>query len=343
MPRSARSCRARHNRTTRTAAAARGGARRRREEASIRGSGAASLVSSAPVLAEQAGRLPEEDHGHQQIDHEARDLGRIHLAQRIDEADQQRRPESTHDRAQPADHDDDERDDEELVSHAGIDRIERRGEHPGHEGQRRADGEHGDVDAARIDAEDIDHLGLLGRGADYCAELGALDPEKQAQRKREAQADDGEAVGGIGEARRYGDGEIEHRRDRHRIEVVADDQRAGFLEQQDQREGQQHLVEVVALVEVAEETALQEGAEQAAAEHRDRQRQPDRTPGVCHQIGDVGAHHQHGAVGQVDDAHHAEDQRQAAGDEKEKQAVLQPVEDLGEEACDVHRRFNRVS
>ena len=61
----------------------------------------------------------------------------------------------------------------------------------------------------------------------------------------------------------------------HAVHVVAPQDGAHFLEDVDQAEGQQHLVEVVAVVEVAEQQPLQHQPEddrQHRAQH-DRQRE----------------------------------------------------------------------
>jgi hypothetical protein len=41
-------------------------------------------------------------------------------------------------------------------------------------------------------------------------------------------------------------------------------------------------------------------------------------------------------MGQIDDAHHAEDQRQPAGDEEQQQPILHAVEELREQSRKVH-------
>src|SRR5690606_1385661 len=42
------------------------------------------------------------------------------------------------------------------------------------------------------------------------------------------------------------------------------------------------------------------------------------------------------AVGEIDDAHDPEHQRQAAGDQEQQQPVLHAVEELGEETGEIH-------
>ena len=101
---------------------------------------------------------------------------------------------------------------------------------------------------------------------------------------------------------------------------------------QDQREGQQHLVEMLALVEIAEQEALEQQAEA-------RRRQTIATGSASHsepvdlatRKADVGADHEQAAVREIDHAEHAEDQRQPAGDQEQQQAVLQAVQELREQ------------
>src|ERR1017187_5698492 len=55
---------------------------------------------------------PDEDHRHQQVDADAAPFGEEHLAEGVDETDQERGDEGAGDRANAADDDDDEADDE---------------------------------------------------------------------------------------------------------------------------------------------------------------------------------------------------------------------------------------
>jgi hypothetical protein len=76
--------------------------------------------------------------------------------------------------------------------------------------------------APRIDTQHVDHLGFL-RAARITAPSGALDPPEHRQGKGEADADDGEAIGGIAESGSDRHREIEQRGHGHRIEIVADE------------------------------------------------------------------------------------------------------------------------
>ena len=113
----------------------------------------------------------------------------------------------------------------------------------------------------------------------------------------------------------------------HAVHVVADQQPAQLLEDEDQRIGHQHLLQVLALVEEAEEGPLQQVAEQHRQQHAHgqawrRSRRRRWRPPAPQREGHVGADHVEAAVRQVDDAHDAEDQRQPAGHEEQQQAVL---------------------
>ena len=86
-----------------------------------------------------------------------------------------------------------------------------------------------------------------------------------------------------------------------------------------------------AAVEVADDEALEQDAdearEQRAADDRQRQRRPELGDGHRH----VGAGHDELAMGEIDDAHHAEDDRKPARAEHQKGAC---VAELVEEADD---------
>ena len=96
---------------------------------------------------------------------------------------------------------------------------------------------------------------------------------------------------------------------------------------------------MIALVEMAEEPPFEECAECCTAEKRQRQREPRRADTAGHQIGDIGADHEQRAVREIDDAHHAEDQREAAGDQEQQEPVLHAIEELREEAGQTHARL----
>jgi len=92
--------------------------------------------------------------------------------------------------------------------------------------------------------------------------------------------------------------------------------------------GEQHLLEVVALVEVREQRPLEEEPEEHrqrdAQHHRDGEAAGQRRQRERH----VRADHVEAAVREVDDPHDAEDQRQPARDQEQQQSVLERVQEL---------------
>ncbi|MDT4881174.1 hypothetical protein FQZ97_1170020 [compost metagenome] len=94
---------------------------------------------------------------------------------------------------------------------------------------------------------------------------------------------------------------------------------------------------MVPLVEKREQRPF----EQRADDQHQRNAQQDREHETAGQAGQtesqVGAHHVEGAMGQVDDPHDAEDQRQATRHQEQQQAVLDRVQHLDQEGIEVHR------
>ena len=120
------------------------------------------------------------------------------------------------------------------------------------------------------------------------------------------------------------------------MHIVTPEHGAQFLEHVDQAKGQQHLVEVVAVVKVTKQHFLQ----QQAKGHRQRRADHDGQRKAAQQAGQrprqVSAEHVEAAVREIDHAHDAEDQREACGQHEQQQPVLDAVEQLDEEVDEVH-------
>ena len=104
-----------------------------------------------------------------------------------------------------------------------------------------------------------------------------------------------------------------------------------LVEEQDQAERRQHLVEVIALVERAEDDDLERDAD------RDRRRRAAASPSRNEPVAakrrrrDIGADHVERAVRQVDHVHDAEDQRQPGRHQEQHDPELHPVQHLLDE------------
>ena len=96
---------------------------------------------------------------------------------------------------------------------------------------------------------------------------------------------------------------------------------------------EQHLVEMAAVIEMAVERTLEHRADQGARDKRQRQRRKERPAGLIDQHrADIAARHRKGAVGEVDEVHQPERDRQTAGQHEQQHAVGDAVEQVGEDS-----------
>ena len=115
---------------------------------------------------------------------------------------------------------------------------------------------------------------------------------------------------------------------RHGLRKAAEEEAHGLDEHDAKAEGDEKLVLVGARIEIADDQPLRQHPdqhhEQRAGDHRQ-----DEGAGIG--IGDpagVAAEHEHRAMGEIQHAQHAVDDRQAGGDQREQRAEHQPVETL---------------
>ncbi|MCY1537373.1 hypothetical protein D9M68_728640 [compost metagenome] len=193
------------------------------------------------------------------------------------------------------------------------------------------------MDQADVDAQGLGHFAVEGAGTDLHAEPGLRDQEVQTQRQRHAHRRDHQPVDRVGEVFRERDGPVHQFGHGHRVHVVAPEDGAHLFKDVDQAEGEQHLVEVVAVVKVPEQQPFQRPAQRHGEQraHHDGQHQAVELRGQ--KPGEVGAQHVETAMGQIDHPHDAEDQGEAGGQHEQQQAVLQAVEQLDQEVGEVHR------
>ena len=156
------------------------------------GSGPTSAVAAAarrrrrlstPRFISPSGRQIEDDR-HQQVDADAAPFGEEHLAEGVDEADQQRGDSAPVIEPMPPMTTTTKQMMSTLRAHARIDRGQRRGDHPGERRQRHAAGEDDAVEQADVDAEAAHHVAVAGAGADHHAEPGAVDDGVEADARR---------------------------------------------------------------------------------------------------------------------------------------------------------------
>ena len=208
---------------------------------------------------------------------------------------------------------------------------------PGEAGKRGAEAEHDGVEQADVDAQRRHHGAVAGAGPDQHAQAGARDHEPQQHRDREADPDDHQPVERIAQVA----GDLHMARQVVRDGAVdrcsAPQDRDQFVEEQDQAEGGEHLVEVVPLVERAQGNQLHHDPHHQRAGEAKRNRQRERSGGLVEPGRQVGADHVERAVGEVDEVHDAEHQRQAGGQQEQHDPELEPVERLFGDEDEVHQ------
>ena len=193
----------------------------------------------------------------------------------VHHADEQRAQQRAAHRADAADDDDHQGQDQDRVAHAGLHRQDRPRHQAGEAGQPGAEREDQAVQRLDVDAERRHHRRVGGAGADQHADAGPVDQPVEADRDREADDDDREAVGGVGVAEQV-DGAGEPLRRGHVDRRRAPDHPDQLVEEQDQAEGRQHLVEVVTAVEPLQRHLLDDEAEQRGGRHRDQRAEQER-------------------------------------------------------------------
>src|SRR5262249_2336302 len=112
---------------------------------------------------------------------------------------------------------------------------------------------------------------------------------------------------------------------------------------EDYPEGCDDMIEMIAVIEPPEDCKLEQQAECERREKRKHCRQ-QKIPGQrIERDCKVSPHHILHAVCEVDEIHYAEDEGEAGGDQKKKNAELEAVEDLNDEESGVHaQRCSRL-
>jgi hypothetical protein len=93
---------------------------------------------------------------------------------------------------------------------------------------------------------------------------------------------------------------------------------------------------MVALIEMAEDQEFERQPDQQRGGQRQRQPQHEAAGQPDEGHGQIGAEHVLHAMRQVDEVHHAEDERQPGRDQEQQDAELQAVQDLDDEEAGGH-------
>ena len=122
--------------------------------------------------------------------------------------------------------------------------------------------------------------------------------------------------------------ERQHRRGVDAVHVVAEQRALQFVEEQHQPVGEQHLREMIALVQARDRQPLDHQTEQRHHRDADQDRREQAAGARRNPVREIRAQHVERPVREIQHAEDAEDQRQSARDEKQQQALLDSVQDL---------------
>ena len=216
------------------------------------------------------------------------------------------------------------------VHHRG-ERHARHLQRPREPRQERAQHEDAREEPRLVHAERGDHLAVLRRGANQHAPARAVEDEPEPERDQGPEGDHREVVGREelaeerhrpAEARRLGAGLV----------VRAPDEGHGVGHHEHEGEGEQELVQLGRPVHAPQQRHLEQPPREGHGQRREQRahvegRRPQRQY-VDEGVRRVRRQHVEGAVGEVDDAGDAEDQRQPRRDEKQEHRVREPAEEL---------------
>ncbi len=215
-----------------------------------------------------------------------------------------------------ANDDDDEGEDQDVLTHADLDEGQRRLHHSGKTGEGGTEPEYEGVEELNIDAERADHLAVGGTGADQHADARAHHQRIQQERNRQRRQNDNQPIERVVDSRQNLNRAEHLRRERQRQAGRPPDQPHQFVEEQQQAEGAEHLVKVIASVERPDRNHLKRHSGHQRREQRQSDAGQETVGERCKCCGEVRAEHVERAVRQIDQIHDAKDQGQAGCEQK---------------------------
>ncbi len=240
-------------------------------------------------------------------------------AQRLDLGDENGGEIGAGNRAHAADYHDDEGVAEHGEVHGEVRRLARELQRAAEAGEERAGGEHRGEQQRLVDAERAHHGAVLGRRTHETPEPGARQHEMQNDEDRRSHRDQQEIVAGEAPAE-YVDRAAQARRARAQEVLGTPQPQRRVVDHEHQREGGEQLEQFGDVIDAPQQHHLDHRAECGDAERGGDDAAPVTQPAADHGrdgVGEIDAHHVERAVGHVDDAGDAEDQRQAGADQEQ--------------------------
>ncbi len=196
---------------------------------------------------------------------------------------------------------------------------------PASPGERRAGAEHEHEYPRHVVAKHGDHVRMRQRRLDDDADPRPRQREEERGEHRHRRQQHEHTIGRIGgveQAKRH-----EIQRGRHAIvdRQFAPEHLHDLFDDEGEPESEQKLGDVAEAMQPPQAVALDQRADNADDQRREDEPRPEADPPADLEA-EIGAEHVEARVGEVEHAHHAEDQRQAARHHEQQHAVEHAVE-----------------
>src|SRR5688572_19530433 len=280
--------------------------------------------------AEQPLRAEYENRGHHEVDHHHRSLDPGSRDDSLRDADEKSGGDGAEDVAHAAQGDHHERDAEHVDAHPGGKAANRRGERARDAGEIGAEREGDGEKALDVDTEQGHHLLVLDAGAHDRPVARFLEEQPRGDHQQPRHDHDEEAVLGI-EREAEIDAAAQDVRGQLADPDRAPDQDDAFGEDEGEAEGEEQLVVVPRRVKPADPGVLDQQAEQRDPERSKDEGHPEVTDSIDRRDGQVRAHGEQRAVGEVGNVQDPRDQREAEPHQGVQHPRRDPVQDLAEE------------
>lgn len=248
---------------------------------------------------------------HDDENHHAGGLGPVYAGDAFTQAEQEAGDNGSQNRPHAAYDHHGKDDDNQMRPHDRVDRIDRRRQHAGKRSQGHAETVGQRHEQADIHTEGADEIGIFGRRTHQRPQLGTFNDQPGDQTHHHRSQDHPAAI-----ERQEHESQIGPPRQglRNAVRLARDavDLAKTAFQNQGQAKGEQQPVEVIKVVEMAQEQAFDDDPEHPDDEGSEDERGPIADPDILQQQpGHESPQHVEGAVGKIDDVQQPEDQRQA--------------------------------
>ena len=282
--------------------------------------------------AKQAPWPHNQHHGHHKKHQDDGNLRENENAEGVELRYQHRRDKGAGDAAQPADHHHHEHVDDDAQVHGMMHGIARDLQRAAERGEKDPEREHAGEQPFLIDAECGHHVAVLGRGTHQHAPARSLEHQPQGREHDRAEPDQEQIVGRHILAEKINRA-LESRRASAQQIARPPDQHHDILDHQRQAERRQQLKQFRRVIDASQQHHFDEHAD-----HSDDQRRGDDAAPKTDRAGKtfgqrerrIGAEHVERAMGEIDDARHAEDDRQTRRHEEQRRRAGKTGQELND-------------